>query len=177
MRRPGARILPLARRLTDRRTMDRLIAPAVADLQHEYREAARQPGAWPRRRALARGYLSLLRLAIPVGFGCARRFSTGFLVEDDHVAGRLLAFMLAAVAVVTATLVLPPLLEFQQRWPLDTLLFRLLPLLDPRRSGSHCRSDCWPVRCWPCAGGPAFAAPSRSPVLRSSRSQWGSSRS
>ena len=111
MTRPGFRLLALARRVVDPRTMTRLIEPTVADLQHEYLEAARQRSPWPRRRALARGYASVARLAGPLAWSCIRRFSTGFVTEDAHVIGRLVAFTLAAVAILTAMLVAPPLLE------------------------------------------------------------------
>ena len=135
MRTPGARVLLLAQRILDRRTTTRLIAPAVADLQHEHRESARQPGPWPRRRALARGYQSLARLAGPVAWSCIRRFATGFVTEDDHVIGRLVAFTLAAVALLTATLIAPPLLQMHQRWLTSSLFLQVAPLLVPQALG------------------------------------------
>ena len=135
MRTPGARVLLLAQRILDRRTTTRLIAPAVADLQHEHRESARQPGPWPRRRALARGYQSLARLAGPVAWSCIRRFATGFVTEDDHVIGRLVAFTLVAVALLTATLIAPPLLQMHQRWLTSSLFLQVAPLLVPQALG------------------------------------------
>jgi lipopolysaccharide export LptBFGC system permease protein LptF len=135
MTRPGFCLLALARRVVDPRTMTRLIEPTVADLQHEYLEAARQRSPWPRRRALARGYASVARLAGPLAWSCIRRFSTGFVTEDDHVIGRLVAFTLAAVAILTGMLVAPPLLENHQQWLTSRMFLRVAPLLLPQALG------------------------------------------
>ena len=104
---PGARLVLLAQRVIDRRTMMRLVEPAIADLRHEYQDASHQPGQWPRRRALVRGYVSLMRIAPAVAFGCLQRGASGFAREDDGLLGQLLLITGVAAAVLTALLALP----------------------------------------------------------------------
>lgn len=104
MTQPGARILAITRRVVDRGTLNRLIEPAVADLQHDYQVAS---GSWPRRKALARGYLSLIRLSPAVALRCVGRTASGFTRDDDGLLGRLLVVTLPAVACITASLTLP----------------------------------------------------------------------
>ena len=42
MKRPGARLRALATRVLDPSGMERLVDPAIADMQHEHEEATRQ---------------------------------------------------------------------------------------------------------------------------------------
>ena len=53
MTRPGARLRSLARRFCDPATMERLIDPAIADLQCEHAEATRAGDRWRGRWAFA----------------------------------------------------------------------------------------------------------------------------
>ena len=59
---PGTLIYAIAKRWVDPLTLDTLIAPTVADLQHEVQRAGADASA--RRRAYARGYLALGRVLI-----------------------------------------------------------------------------------------------------------------
>jgi hypothetical protein len=59
---PGTRIYAIAKRWVDPLTLNTLIAPTVADLQHEVQKAGADASA--RRRACARGYLALGRVLI-----------------------------------------------------------------------------------------------------------------
>ncbi len=57
----GARLLAVAARILDERTLQALIEPTIADLQHE---AGQAPGRHARVAALARGYLAFARVFV-----------------------------------------------------------------------------------------------------------------
>jgi lipopolysaccharide export LptBFGC system permease protein LptF len=79
---PGRRVLALARRICPAAVVERLVVPALADLQHEHRHAA---GRWPRVRSLLLGYAGLLAALMQHAGGTAVR-----ALRDDwgHGGGR-----------------------------------------------------------------------------------------
>jgi hypothetical protein len=107
MRGPGDRILRWSARLVDPLVVDRVIAPTVADIQCEHARARRDGRIWHSRLAVCRGYLALLRVLGSVVAQSAGRHATHLMVDDGHAMSRLAAFTVAAVAMLTAALMLP----------------------------------------------------------------------
>ena len=62
MTRPGDRLRRVAARFCSRSAMERLIDPAVADLQAEYQAAVQTGSAWTRVWTLLRGYTACLKV-------------------------------------------------------------------------------------------------------------------
>ncbi len=86
---PGTRLRALAARLFDQSTIDRLIDPAIADLQFEHGEAMRHGRLWRSRWIRVAGCIAFCKVAAQAIF------------EDRHGA-RAIAVALAAVTLVTA---------------------------------------------------------------------------
>jgi putative ABC transport system permease protein len=63
---PGTRLLAVARALFSAEKTRALFEPAIADLQHEWRQTA--PGSWQRRLTLFRAYRAYLRLLLVAPF-------------------------------------------------------------------------------------------------------------
>src|SRR6185295_13556490 len=63
MTRPGTRLRSLAARLFDTSTMERLIDPAIADLQHEHEDAIRRGLVWRGRWIRLAGYAAFWKVA------------------------------------------------------------------------------------------------------------------
>jgi len=64
---PGTRLRALAARLCAPMTMERLVDPAIADLQAEYEEASRAGAAWRRRWIWMRGHIAFLTMIVVHG--------------------------------------------------------------------------------------------------------------
>ncbi len=96
---PGRRLLRFAERTFDRATVETVIAPAIADLQHEC--AASNAGR-PTLVTAARSYWAVLKtIALCL---------IGHVVRDRHLAGRALAGRIALLMAVFVTLLsIPPL--------------------------------------------------------------------
>jgi len=130
MTRPGDGLRRIASGLCDRRTMERLVEPIVADLQAEYQTAAAR-GARRTRWLVWRGYgafwKALALYLIMSTFQPSRSDSNGSM-------GRVVAYSLGALTLTTALLIVPPMLDVRYfRWadgPLDKL--RLILLLVPQ---------------------------------------------
>lgn len=146
MRQPGDRIRAIASRLFAERTMERVVEPAVADLQCEYEEARVHGRRWRARLTLVRSYLALAKallwLAVRTAWhgGGAR----------SEVARTCVVSAIAA-AVTTVALVIPPLLDWP-RWQADpgftallslTLVPQALPLSIP---AGLCVAVLWAMR-------------------------------
>ena len=88
MTRPGDRLRAAAAHVFDADTMERLIDPAIADLQAEYAEASRAGLLWRRRWVRLSGYVAFAKVAV-----------------------RPLRVFLAVMLVVTTMLMVPPYLQ------------------------------------------------------------------
>jgi predicted permease len=91
---PGTRLRALAARLCAATTMERLIDPAIADLQAEYEEASRTGPGWRRRWIWMRGHIAFVTMILAHG-RTARETTGGFtpwrgLSLDVRLALRLL---------------------------------------------------------------------------------------
>jgi lipopolysaccharide export LptBFGC system permease protein LptF len=101
---PGIRLRSWASRWCSQRTMDRLIDPVVADLQHEYANAIHQ--RWVRRWILMRGYLAVwnaMTLHAPVAH--TRRVLRGWVSTENWAIGRALGSAATTMVVLTVLLV------------------------------------------------------------------------
>jgi hypothetical protein len=107
--------------------MERLVEPIVADLQVEYDSAAAQ-GDWRARWLVWRGYGALWKA---LGVHCIMSTLQPSRSDVNDSVRRVAAFSIAAPVIVTALLVVPPMLDFV--WdggPLEQL--RLILLLVPQ---------------------------------------------
>jgi hypothetical protein len=109
MTRPGTRLRSWASHLLDPSTMERLIDPAIADLQHEYEEALRRGLAWRGRWVRITGCIAFAKvLAVAAGGAAGRGLRDGNPAEDRAV-GRTTLFSLAATIVLTVVTIWLPL--------------------------------------------------------------------
>ena len=127
MTRPGDGLRRIAARFCDQRTMERLVEPIVADLQAEY-DAASAHGDWRARWVVWRGYGALWKA---LGLHCIMSTLQPSSSDANHSMRRVMAFSIGALVIMTALLILPPMLDF--KWvggPLEKL--RLILLLVPQ---------------------------------------------
>ena len=102
MRRPGDGLRRLAARVCSARTRQRLIDPAVADLQSEFAAARRTGSTWRTLRPLGAGYLSIAKvLAIAV---CGDLRDESFTWRPEERAGAWRGIRVAVVTTVAATI-------------------------------------------------------------------------
>ena len=106
MTRPGARLRSLATRLFDSSTMERLIDPAIADLQHEHHEATHDGRVWRGRAMSLVGYSACWKV---LTIAAVRHAVFERTADDDRSVSRAIAFSLVAVGALTAALILPEL--------------------------------------------------------------------
>jgi hypothetical protein len=110
MTRPGERIRVLALRLFEQTTMERLIEPAIADLQHEHDVAIRDGAAWRRRWIRVTGYVAVWKVFVIAA--TEHGLSEGS-AADRRAVGRTIVFSLAAMIAPTALFVGLPLNVFR----------------------------------------------------------------
>jgi hypothetical protein len=127
MTRPGTRLRSLAARLLNRSTMERLIDPAIADLQHEHDDAIRRGLVWRDRLIRLAGYFAFWKVAVIAAAGHALHERT---TADDRAVGRTVVFSLVAIIALTTILIWPPLSTFHRPGTVTT--FRLVLCLVPQ---------------------------------------------
>ncbi len=122
MTRPGERIRAIASRLLPSEAMESVIDPIVADLQCEYGDAMTENQPWRARLTLVRSYVGLASALIRLGirYLCDPRIGN----PGSDVARTWIVSVLA-FAILTFTLVLPPLLN-ERWWEHDPLFGALL---------------------------------------------------
>jgi hypothetical protein len=111
MTRPGTRLRSLAAGLFAPSTMERLIDPAIADLQHEHDDAVRRGLVWRGRWIRLAGYAAFWKVAGMAAAGHALRERTA---ADDRSVRRTVGFSLVAVIALTAVLVWPGFSRFER---------------------------------------------------------------
>jgi hypothetical protein len=137
MKRPGARLRSIAARLYSAATMERLIEPALADLQAEYEDARRAGRRWQSRWVWASGHAAFFRMIALHGGHSALDLVRGMPGEERRTVIRLSALCLTIVILVTGVLAAPPLLRDAARSHADPamlaiyLLPQALPLSIP----------------------------------------------
>jgi hypothetical protein len=105
MTRPGTRLRSLATRLLDPSTMERLIDPAIADLQSEHADVLAHGRVWQARWVRLAGYLAFWKL---MAIGISRASSRGLIAPHDGAIGRTIRFSGFATTVVTLFFMWPP---------------------------------------------------------------------
>ena len=127
MTRPGDGLRWIAARVCDQRTMEWLVEPIVADLQAEYDTAMAQ-GDRRVRSLVWRGYGAFWKA---LGLHCLMSTFQPSRSDSNGSMHRVLAFSFCALAIMTALMVVPPMLDF--KWdggPLEKL--RLILLFVPQ---------------------------------------------
>jgi hypothetical protein len=128
MTRPGDGLRRLAARICEQRTMERLVEPIIADLQAEWDTAAAQGGRRAARWLAWRGYGAFWKA---LGLHCIMSTFQPSRSDANVSMHRVVAFALGALAIMTALMIVPPMLDF--KWdggPLEKL--RLILLLIPQ---------------------------------------------
>jgi hypothetical protein len=129
MTRPGARLRSLATRVFDPSTMERLIDPAIADLQHEHEEAVRHGLAWRGRWVQITGYVAFAKVFAVAASGVAGRGLRDWAQADDRAVGRTIGFSLAMIAAVAVLLMWPAVSSYAHRVPADKVAWVVVYLL------------------------------------------------
>ena len=107
MTRPGDSLRRLATRLFSDRNRRRLIDPAIADLQAEFTAARRTGSAWHRIRALAAGYLSVMKVLAIAACGDPWQAATTWTPTEAASTRRGGLIALAVTTAATAFLTIP----------------------------------------------------------------------
>jgi lipopolysaccharide export LptBFGC system permease protein LptF len=126
--RPGARLRSWATRWCSQGTIDRVIDPIIADMQHEHATASGR--RWERRFILMKGYVAfwkVMGLHLPMAF--SRRILRELAHSKDRAVGRAIGSAAIAMFLLTALLVAPPLQRDVNRWDIQiaSLVLLLLP--------------------------------------------------
>ena len=103
------------------RTMERVIEPALADVQTEYEAAARDGRIWRSRWIRIAGHAAFLKVLAWVIAERALDALRGATASDRHALGRTFAVFAAVTALGTGLLTLPPLLAEWSRCDLRAL--------------------------------------------------------
>ena len=128
MTRPGDGLRWIAARVCEQRTMERLVEPIVADLQAECDTAAAQGEPRAARWLVWRGYGAFWKA---LGLHCIMSTFQPSRSDSNDSMHRVVAFSFGALAIMTALMIVPPMLDF--KWdggPLEKL--RLILLLVPQ---------------------------------------------
>ncbi len=122
---PGRMLHRLAARLCSAKTLERVVEPAIADLQKEY--AAAEFGSSLRcARILFVGYLAILEVMLM----CALQPSAA-TDDERHALVRTFVWSLALMIAVTGLLMLPPLSVVDRSVRLSAYLVGLIPQAVP----------------------------------------------
>lgn len=121
---PGRRLHRLAARVCCSATLERIVEPAIADLQKEYAEAATR-GTAERVWTLVRGYLAILEVIVMCGFGVSVATD-----DDRHVIVRTVAWAFALTVLFAVFLMLPPMIIVDGSFS-DVFLVGLVPQAVP----------------------------------------------
>jgi lipopolysaccharide export LptBFGC system permease protein LptF len=106
-----------AARWSSARTMERVIEPALADVQTEYEAAAQDGRIWRSRWIWITGHAAFLKVLAWVTAERALDVLRGATARDRHALGRTFAVFAAVTALGTGLLTLPPLLAESSRPP------------------------------------------------------------
>jgi lipopolysaccharide export system permease LptF/LptG-like protein len=123
MKRPGAFIRAVALHLCDEPTIERIIDPLIADLQHEHAHAVSRSHPWRARWIHAAGVIRFLHVLALCAARTPRRRAGPSAARGDTVVPRLIGYSVALIGVITAALVLDPLLRHGARIPSGVALY------------------------------------------------------
>ena len=158
MTRPGDGLRRIAARVCGQRTMEWLVEPIIVHLQAECDTAAAQGEPRAARRLLWRGYGAFWKA---LGLHCIMSTFQPSRSDLNDSLHRVVAFSFGALAIVTALMIVPPMLDF--KWdggPLEELrlILLLIPQALPPTFLRHLR---WVLAPAPCAATARVPATSR----------------
>src|SRR6266536_3150400 len=128
MSRPGDRLRPLAARVFSPITMERLIAPLIADMQLEYDTARLRGSGWNLVWTRAVGYTAFGKAVMVFAKYRLGSAIEAWAVSDDHAMGRVVGFMIGTVVGVFTLMNLTALTRPSRMLPaifLQTLPFAI----------------------------------------------------
>jgi lipopolysaccharide export LptBFGC system permease protein LptF len=126
MRRPGSMLRALARRVCSQSAMERLIVPAIADLQHEHDDAIRRGLVWRRRWVRIAGYLAVWKVIAASTASDSARAIPEWARADDRAVGRTVGYSLAAITAAVALLMWAPVSSLAPRLPADKVAWMVI---------------------------------------------------
>jgi hypothetical protein len=115
MRRPGDRLRTIAARVCRARTMERLIDPALADLQVEYENAVLRGRKWESRWVWISGHLAFFQAVVVHGGARTIGILDELTDEDRRTLIRTSGSSAAIIAIGTVVLAAVPFLRFLTR--------------------------------------------------------------
>jgi hypothetical protein len=129
MSRPGVLLRSLAARVLDAQTMERLVDPAVADLQAEYGAAVSEGRLWRGEVIRIAGYVALVKVFAVCGWRRAIYGDLAWTTDDRRALVRVIGFSVVPVVTITTLLELPPLLtqSFRSDSIKPPMLLTLIP--------------------------------------------------
>lgn len=129
MTRPGTLLRFLAIRLFDPATLERLIDPSLADLQHEHDEAVRRGHVWRARWVRLAGYIAVWKVFAVSATNAAARATQDWARADDRAVGRTIGHSCATISAILALLMWPTLSSYPQRVPPDKVAWMVIYLV------------------------------------------------
>jgi lipopolysaccharide export LptBFGC system permease protein LptF len=129
MTRPGARLRSVATRFFDPSTMERLIDPAIADLQHEHDDAIRRGLVWRGRWVRTAGCIAVWKVIAASATTASTRMIGDWASEDGCAVGRTIGHSLATIAAVVALLIWAPLSRSSHRIPANNVAWMVIYLV------------------------------------------------
>jgi hypothetical protein len=125
---PGDRLRRFCARVCSQATLERVIDPALSDLQIEYRRAWSQGEVWRSRWILLGGYITFVKLLIAcAGERVLKSWREGeWTPNDDRAFGRTMAISIAVILTTIVVIVHPPLRGIPQH-----LVIYLIPQTIP----------------------------------------------
>ena len=117
---PGRRLHRLAARICSPATLERIVEPAIADLQKEYADGA-ETTAVRRVWTLVRGYFAIIEVIVMCAFG-----ASGATDDERHAIVRTIAWAFVLTTMLVAILMLPPMIVVDASFS-DVFLAGLIP--------------------------------------------------
>jgi hypothetical protein len=129
MTRPGARLRSVAARVFDPSTMERLIDPAIADLQHEHDDAIRRGLVWRGRWVHTAGCIAVWKVMAASATTASTRAIGDWACADGCAVSRTIGYSLATIAAIVALLMWAPLSAFSHRIPANQVAWMVIYLV------------------------------------------------
>lgn len=129
MTRPGARLRSVATRFFDPSTMERLIDPAIADLQHEHEDAIRRGLVWRGRWVHTVGCIAVWKVIAASATMASTRAIGDWARADGCAVWRTISYSLATIAAVAALLIWPALSSYFHRIPANKVAWMVIYLV------------------------------------------------
>jgi hypothetical protein len=129
MTRPGARLRSIATWLFDPSTMERLIDPAIADLQHEHDDAMRRGLVWRGRWVHTAGCIAVWKVMAASATTTSTRTIGDWACADGCAVGRTIGHSCATISAVVALLIWAPLSSHSDGIPANHVAWMVIYLV------------------------------------------------